>query len=151
MPRFGSPHAFAKLVDRWAFPIKALFWGASVVTIGVAVWLMTVIAWILPSHDPAHIPLWTGVTVGYLVFSGLSITYLRLGPRRAALRVLVLALSICALGAAALGAYEMFRASRRGGDFEGYLLLMSLLLAGHGLVAIAYTWITASIARKVAG
>lgn len=148
--QFGDAHDFAREFDRFVLPIRILFWGASITTVLVAFWLISVIVVILPRHDPTHIPLWTGVTAGYLLFSALSMVYLFVGPRPLVLRITVIALSIAALVFSAVAAGQTLLAMASGRDFEGYLLLMGVLLSAHALLALAYTWISAAIARKVA-
>jgi hypothetical protein len=71
------------------------------------------------------------------------------GPRPALLPAAVVALSLVAV---ALGGYEvqrMLAATGPGAHFEGYLLLMGFVLAGHGLCALAYAALTALIAHRV--
>src|SRR5438477_4154396 len=114
-------------------PLQVLLTLASVVTALVALWLFTVIITILPERDPARIPLWTGVAIGFLVYAGLCLAYLITGSRP--LRVIVLTLSVIAM---ALGAYGVAQVVRRDGHFEGYLMIMGLILACHGIVAFTY-------------
>ena len=123
---------------------------SSAITIAVALWLFSVIAFVLPSRDPSRIPMWTGVAIGFLTYSGLCLAYLIVGPRLAVLRTVVLALSVAAI---ALGAYcvlQMISAAASGRHFEGYLLLMGLVIAGHGIVAFVYAAVSMAIARQIA-
>src|SRR5437879_1426299 len=110
---------------------------ASVVTALVAIWLFTVIVWVLPERDPARIPLWTGVAIGFLVYAGLCLAYLVVGSRL--LRMLVLTLSVIAMALGAYGVAQVVRTSSSDRHFEGYLLIMGLILACHGMVAFTYT------------
>ena len=147
--RFGPAGPLARQFDGFSFPLKVLVTLSSLVTVAVALWLFTVIAWVLPARDPGRIPLWTGVAVGFLVYSGLCITYLVVGPRYRPLQVTVLSLSVAAIALGALGVVQMVQASSSGRHFEGYLLLMGLILGGHGLVAFIYTAMSAAIARRI--
>ena len=106
---------------------------ASLATVLVACWLFTVIAFVLPRRDPAHIPMWTGVGIGLLIYSGLCLAYLMFGPRGRALRLVVLILSVVAIGLGGWAVVRMLTAD--GSHFEGYLLLTGLILAGHGIIA----------------
>lgn len=148
--RFGPAGPLARQFDVFSLPLKILVALASVITVLVALWLFTVIAWVLPAHDPARIPLWTGVAVGFLVYSGLCIAYLVLGPRLWPLQAVVLILSVVAIGLGVYGVVQMVQAAASGRHFEGYLLLMGLILAGHGIVAFTYTALSAVIARRIA-
>jgi hypothetical protein len=145
--RFGPPGPLAREFDGFSMPLKALLGLASLATIAVAGWLFTVIAFVLPRHDPSRIPMWTGVAIGFVVYSGLCIAYLVLGPRVRALQIVVLLLSVGAIGLGGWGVVQMLTADSR--HFEGYLLLMGLILAGHGIIAFAYTAISAAIARRI--
>jgi hypothetical protein len=147
--RFGPAGALAGELNLFSLPLKALLGLASLVTVLVALWLFWVIAAVLPSRDPAHVSMWRGVAVAFLAYSGLCLTYMVLGPRYGVLRFLVVLLS---LGAIVLGGYAVVRMNRvadAGGHFEGYLVLMGLILAGHGLTATAYTVVTSAISRKL--
>jgi cation transport ATPase len=147
--RFGSAGDLARDLDRFSLPLKALFAVATTATVLVACWLFFVIARVLPSRDPAHIPMWRTVAFAFLVYSGLCISYLIVGPRRTVLRYTVLVLSVAAVGLGAYAIVQMIHVANVGGHFEGYLVLMGLILAGHGLTAILYTIITAAIAKRV--
>jgi hypothetical protein len=147
--RFGPAAQLAREVAVFSLPLKALLAVASMATIVVALGLLTLITSVLPARDPDRIPLWTGVAIGFLIYSGLCIAYLVIGPRHAALRTLVLLLSVTAIGLGAYGVIQMIQAATVGQHFEGYLLLMGIVLASHGVVAFIYTAMSAAIARRV--
>lgn len=147
--RFGAPGPLARQFEGFSMPLKAMLALASLATLLVAAWLVSVIAFVLPRHDPDRIPLWTGVVVGYLIYSGLSIAYLVLGARVRALRAVVVALSLVAIALGIWAVAQMVRASASGGHFEGYLMLMGLILAGHGLIALANTLVSFLIAGRL--
>jgi len=119
-------------------------------TIAVALWLFSVIAFVLPSRDPSHLPLWTGVAIGFLLYSGLCLAYLIIGPRQAVLRTMVLALSVAAIAFGVYCVQQMISAAASGRHFEGYLLLMGTIIAFHGIVALVYAAVTVGIARQIA-
>jgi hypothetical protein len=147
--RFGSAGALARDLDRFSLPLKALLALATSATVLVACWLFFVIARVLPARDPTHIPMWRTVAFAFLAYSGLCLTYLVQGPRHAVLRFTVLLLSVVAVALGANAIVQMIHVANVGGHFEGYLVLMGLILAGHGLTAILYTVITAAIARRL--
>ena len=118
-------------------------------TVGVAVWLFWVTAFVLPARDPLHIPMWRIAAVCFLVYGALSWAYLFRGPRSAVLRWLVLALSVAAIGLGLYGILTMIRSAGAGGHFEGYIVLMGLILGGHGWCAVAYTIRTQRVARRL--
>ena len=147
--RFGPAAQFASQFDRFVTPLRLLLVFASIATVGVAIWLFTVIAVVLPAHDPAHIPLWRTVALCFLAYSALSWAYLVLGPRHIVLRWSVLTVSIVAIACGIYGIVDTFRRAAASGDFEGYIVLMGLILCGHGLAAFVYTSISARIARQL--
>ena len=112
---------------------------ASVATAGVAVWLFFVTAFVLPAHDPDHIPMWRTIAVALCAFCALSWGCLATGGRRGLLRWPLLAISAAAVGLGLFGIVDLLRRAGESGDFEGYILLMGLTLAGHGLAGVVYT------------
>lgn len=143
--RFGAPGPLARRFDRFSFPLRLLLACAGFATLGLASWLFIVITTVLPSRDPAHVPLWTGFALGFLAYAALSLAFVLRGPHPAALRaaVTVLSLAAVAFGAAAIAV------TSSSAHFEGYLVLMGVVLAGHGLSALGYVALTAGIARQV--
>ncbi|HKQ60391.1 MAG TPA: permease prefix domain 1-containing protein [Candidatus Polarisedimenticolaceae bacterium] len=147
--RFGPPAPFARQFDRFGAGFKALLLFSTVATVVVALWLFWVIAVVLPAHDPARIPLWRGVALAFLGYSALSWAFLLAGPRNPVLRFSVVTASAAAIACGGYGIVRMILAAARGEHFEGYILLMGLILAGHGCSAIAYTVLTRRIERRV--
>jgi len=148
--RFGPAGPLAAQFGGFSLPLKIMVGLSSAMTIAVALWLFSVIAFVLPSRDPSRIPMWTGVAVGFLVYSGLCLAYLIVGPRQVVLRTVVLALSVAAIGLGAYGVQQMISAAGSGRHFEGYLLLMGLIIACHGIVALVYAAVSVAIARQIA-
>jgi len=148
--RFGPPGPLARQFDGFSLPLKVMLAVASLMTLAVAAWLASVIAFVLPVRDPMHIPLWTGVAIGFLLYSALCIAYLILGARLRWLRTAVLLLSLAAIALGVYAIVQTAQVSAKGGHFEGYLLLMGLILAGHGLIAFCNTALSIIIARRIA-
>ena len=115
----------------------------------VGLWLIFVFAVVLPSRDPEHIPLWRAVAAGFFAYSGLTWAYLIQGPRIAWLRWTVLLLSLAAIALGIYGIVNMIMVAQSGGHIEGYIILMGLILCGHGLTALIYTVLTRRIARAI--
>jgi hypothetical protein len=110
-----------------------------VATAGVALWLFWVTGFVLPARDPTHIPVWRGIAIGLCALCALSWACLATGGRRALLRWPLLAISGTAVAVGLFGCSDMLRRAGDTGDFEGYILLMGLILAGHGVAGILYT------------
>jgi hypothetical protein len=148
--RFGPPGPLAVQFDVFSLPLRVMVGLSSAMTIAVALWLFNVIAFVLPSRDPARVPLWSGVAIGFLAYSGLCLAYLVAGPKHTMLRGVVLTLSVVAIALGAWGVVQMVVAASSGRNFEGYILLMGLILAGQGVVTLAYTAMSVAIARRIA-
>ncbi|HYJ31851.1 MAG TPA: permease prefix domain 1-containing protein [Candidatus Binatia bacterium] len=148
--RFGPAGPLAAQFGGFSLPLKIMVGLSSVMTIAVALWLFSVIALVLPSRDPSRIPFWSGIAIGFLVYSGLCLTYLIVGPRQAALRLVVLALSVAAILFGAYCVLQMVSAASSGRHFEGYLLLLGLIIAAHGIIALVYAAVSVAIARQIA-
>jgi hypothetical protein len=147
--RFGAPGPLAHQFDRFSFALRALLTCAGLATALIALWLFTVISTVLPRHDPEHVPMWTGFAFGFLAYAALTLVFVVRGPRPALLPALVVVLSLAAIVFGGYAVSSMLAAASNGGHFEGYLLVMGIVLTGHGLCALAYTTLTAVIARRV--
>ncbi len=147
--RFGPPGPLARQFDRFSLPLRVLLAGAGLATALIALWLFSVIAFVLPQRDPAHVPMWTALSLGFLCYAALTLAFVVRGPRPPFLPALVVALSLAAIGFGGYAVSRMLAAASGSGHFEGYLLIMGIVLAGHGLCALAYTTLTAEIARRV--
>jgi len=112
---------------------------ASVATTVVVVWLSYVTAFVLPAHDPERLPMWRAIAATMGAFCALSWGCLATGGRRAILRWSLLAVSAGAVALGLFGIVDMIRRAAERGDFEGYIVLMGLILAGHGLAGVLYT------------
>jgi hypothetical protein len=134
-------------MDRFVFPFRFFFLLFSSATALVAVWLCWVIFAVLPVRDPSHVRLWALVGSGFFFFSVLSWAYLAVGPRIALLRRSLIVLSLLAIAAGLYGIVDMMKVAISGGDFEGYIVLMGLVLLGHGASALFYTLLTARLVR----
>jgi len=114
-------------------PLAGLLTIAAAITGGLGLWLLAVCATVLPSRDAAHEPLWLGAAIACLAWSGLAFARVRRGSRRGLLAASVLALSLAAL---AFGFGALVAAVRRT-EFEGYLVVIALVLVAHAIVSIA--------------
>jgi hypothetical protein len=117
-------------------PLRALLGLAALATAGVALWILWVTMAVLPAHDPAHIPMWQVIAVGFLGYSALSGACV--AGRSTPLRWL---LGFASLGAVGLGVYgilDMLHRAQIGADTEGYIVLMGIVLAGHGVIGLVY-------------
>jgi hypothetical protein len=147
--RSGPDSESARPFDKFARPFRLLLGFASLATAGVALWLFWVIAFALPARDPLHLPMGRLVAVCLFAYGALSWAYVHQGPRNAVLRWLVPALSAAAIGFGFYESISMIRSADAGGHFEGYIVLMGLILFGHGLGAIVHTILTQRIARRL--
>jgi hypothetical protein len=119
-------------------PVRTLLGLAAGASWVAAFWLFSVTVTVLPARDPGHIPLWRVVALALVADGGLTWLCLLRSPRPPAIRLLRVGLSAAAV---ALGLWAILAMSARGasgGHFEGYVVLLGVLLAGHGVAALAY-------------
>ena len=108
-------------------------------TAGVALWLFFVTAFVLPAQDADHIPMWRAIAVSLCAFCVLSWGCLATGGRRPLLQRTLLVISGAAVALGLFGCIDMLWRANASGDFEGYILLMGVILAGHGMAGVLYT------------
>jgi hypothetical protein len=120
-----------------AIPVRFVFLLASISTFAVAIWLLFVTTFVLPGRDPAHVPMWRMIGFCGLAFSALSWACLapRIGTRT--LHWALAGASSAAIAFAARAIYSMINLPP-GGHFEGYLVILGLLLGGHGAAGLVY-------------
>ena len=112
---------------------------ATLATTAVGLWLLSVTFTVLPSRDPANVVMWRWTAAGFLGYAALCAALLTAPAPGAWLRRAVLLASLPALACGAFALYAMARRASAGGHFEGYVVLMGLVLLAHAASAIAYT------------
>ena len=147
--RFGASGPLARQFDRFSFPLRALLACGALATGAIALWLCGVVTVVLPRVDPAHVSMWTAIALGCFVYAGLTLLFVVRGPRPVVLPAAVVLLSLAAITFGVYAVGRMLAAAAGHGHFEGYLLLMGAVLAGHGLCALLYVALTAAIARQL--
>lgn len=134
-------------LERLRAPFGALLVLESLATAAVGGWLLWVTAMVLPGHDPAHIPMWRAVAACFFAYSGLCWACVATeaagrSSRAAFLRWSVLIASVAAVTLGLYGIIDTLRRAAASGGFEGYLVLMGLILAGHGVTGVIYALLT---------
>jgi hypothetical protein len=111
---------------------------ASVGSVLVSFWLLSVVTVVLPRANADQIPFWCVVMVGFFVYGAASWYAIQHEGAPPLLRAALIAVSAIAvlLGIAVVVENEI-RAMRTG-DFEAYISLMGIALCGHGVLLIAY-------------
>src|SRR5262245_49299043 len=92
------PGPRARPLGPFALPLRALLTCGALATLMIALWLFTVVTTVLPERDPEHVTQWTVFALGFLVYAVLSLAFVVRGPHPALLRVLVVVLSLAAIG-----------------------------------------------------
>ena len=100
-----------------------------------ATWLLIVTMTVLPARDPAGIPFWSAVTIGLLAYVALTAIYLRRGRRSPIVRAAAILASVAAVAVG--GSWIVIMLTRRDG-FEGYVVLIGAILAGHGAMVLLH-------------
>lgn len=134
LARMGDPRQIAARYGE-PYPLldTAVLLGA-VACAGVAGWLFAVALTVLPGRDPEHVATWAAVAAGFAAYAALSGAYLRLRRRHPFVTVVAAGISAVAILAGAWFAVPMILTS---GDFEGYIVLIGLVLAGQGATVVA--------------
>ena len=132
----------------FAYALRLMLTGLALATGLIALWLGSVVIAVLPSRDPQHVGMWTAIAVACLAYATLSLACVARGARPAWLPA---ALAVGSLAALAFGGYaitSMVRAADDSARFEGYLLVMGVVLAAHGACALAYSALVISTPRR---
>jgi FtsH-binding integral membrane protein len=100
----------------------------ALLSLGASLWLFSVVLFVLPARDPAHVPLWTGIAWAFAAHAALSLASIA-APSRAS-GAAATAASAVALAAGVAGLALTLRADAA--HFEGYAVVLSALLLAHG-------------------
>jgi hypothetical protein len=109
----------------------------------VATWLFVVAATVVPERDPLRVGFWNGVGVGFSLYAVITAIYILRAGRWPVAPVAVLA-SIIAFVAGVSFALPMLLAN---GDFEGYIVLIGLVLVGQATLVLAHAALQVRRAR----
>lgn len=105
----------------------------------IAVWLLTIVVFILPQiGNSARILFWSVVMIGLFTFGAASLSVLRFPSLSVAIRIglVFMASTAILLGITAL--FENEVQSRRSGQGENVISLMAVVLAVHGALLLTY-------------
>lgn len=123
---------------------------ASIATAATAIWLVSVVLFVLPSRDPGNVQVWAGVALAAGILVGLSIaaTRQRDGAGVASLAVLA-SLGLVSAVALAFGMLVVvsFVTTVAAGASEDYLVVVGAILAVHGAFGLAWSGLSLVAAR----
>jgi hypothetical protein len=135
LARIGDPTVVARAYDgRHPIHDAAVLLGA-IACFGVAAWLFVVAGSVVRQLDPTRVSFWNAVGFGYLTYAAITAGYLVIARRSRAGRVFAAGASVAAVLVGAAFAVPMLLTD---GDFEGYIVLMGVVLAGQGVVVLAH-------------
>jgi hypothetical protein len=135
LARIGDPAVVARAYDgRHRVHDAAVLLGA-MACLGVAAWLFVVAASVVRLFDPTRVAFWNAVGFGYLTYAAITAGYVVIARRSRVGRVFAAGSSVAAVLAGAAFAVPMLLTD---GDFEGYIVLMGVVLAGQGAVVLAH-------------
>ncbi len=114
--------------------LRTLLRLATAATAATAAWLVSVSIAVLPVRDPARVGFWLTVAAALLAFAALTALHLaRWGG--ALVRWLAGGVGLLAM---VTGAWLAISTLAGSGEFEGYLVVIGLVVAAHGaLVAVS--------------
>jgi hypothetical protein len=125
----GNPHVAL-------LPLRLLTVGAGLTTGLIAIWLLFVLAMVMPARDPERIPMWSAIAAAMSIYAALTLGFAAGTSAKAWIRVVIGGMSMLAVVAGAYGIAAMLTA--KGRAFEGYVLVMGIVLVVHGSSALAY-------------
>jgi hypothetical protein len=115
--------------------LRILTWLATAATTVTAAWLVDVSLTVLPDRDPTHVGFWLAVAGSLLAFAALTALHL---VRWGGPIVRWLAGGVALLATVA-GAWLAVSTLAGSGDFEGYLVLIGLVVVAHGALVVLST------------
>ncbi len=107
---------------------SASFAPLALLSLGASLWLFSVVLFVLPARDPAHVPLWTGIASAFAAHAVLSLASIAAHSR--VLGAVATAASALALAAGVAGLALALRADAA--HFEGYTVVLAAVLLAHG-------------------
>jgi hypothetical protein len=137
--QFGPAALVAQRYRQIGAMLGRLVIAASSATTCAGIWLMGV-SFVLPARDPGTVAVWRGLAaafVAYGVLSAASVVARADGP---ALRGSVGWLSSAAVVLGALHIGSTVQSLGHAKHFEGYVLLIGVILFTHGVIALAYVF-----------
>jgi HAAS len=134
LTRLGDPRSISEQYASRPVILDGLAALGALACATVAAWLFVVAASMISTADPDRAGFWALVAFGFLGFAVLTAAYLAVGR---SVRSGGLAMGLVALVAIVAGARFAIPMLTTTGDFEGYILLMGMLLMGQGAVVIA--------------
>ena len=134
----GSVPSPVSSASPFSFPAAAALAFTAFATAGASLWLLAVSFTIVPVHDPERAIFWRAIAIALLGFAALSALALRPGRRAAAERVVLGVFGGSAAGVGLGALARMLRMGDADGHFEGYLLVLAIIVASHGLAGLAY-------------
>ena len=138
----GSPREVAAQYPGLAGISRGLLLAASIFSLLISGWLVTVLLFVLPGRNEDQIPFWTLVCAGFAGYGLVSIAYAQGILWQTWARLTLSTLSLAGVGAGAFATWSQADRAAHGGDFEGYIFLMGLGLAAHGALFLAYSFLT---------
>ena len=131
----GGPHVALP-------PLRLLTVGAGLTTGLIAIWLLFVLATVMPARAPERIPMWAAIAAALSIYSALTLGFAAGKSSKAWIRVVIGGMSVLAVVAGGYGIGAMLTANGRA--FEGYVLVMGIVLVVHGSSALAYVTLRGS-------
>lgn len=110
--------------------MRSLLWLGAIAQFTVSVWLLYTIVFVLPSRGSQYIPFWILIMAFFLLLGVLTAAYVR-GRLSARGQWLVSVLCWMAILLGTAGVVDQAVRAVRNLDFEGYIVLMGIILAGH--------------------
>jgi hypothetical protein len=140
--QFGPAALVAQRYQQIGAMLGRLVIAAASATTCAGIWLMGV-SFVLPGRDPGTVMVWRGLATGFVAYGVLSAACGAGRADRPALRWSVGWLSSAAVVLGVLHIGSTVQSLGHARHFEGYVLLIGVILVAHGVIALAYVFRTA--------
>ncbi|MBI5404662.1 MAG: hypothetical protein HY976_00380 [Candidatus Kerfeldbacteria bacterium] len=110
----------------------------SVASLLVSAWLMAVLLFTLSRVNPAAVPFWIGVMLGFFVLGAGSMVLVRFPAWPRAARIASTFVAGVAILFGLLVIFQNEVQARRGGDWEVYMTMIGLVAIANGIAVIVF-------------
>jgi hypothetical protein len=137
--RFGPAAEFAAQLPKGDAVLRLLTLASASGSVAVGLLVAWIVVFVLPAENADQMPFWTVVSCGFLGYGALTWLYFSTSLGRTFARVLALG-SASAIFVGLTAIVHSLYLARVTGDWEAYVTIFGLVLAGHGAVLTAYLW-----------
>lgn len=137
--RFGTAEEFAAQLPKGDAVLGLMTLAGACGSVAVGLLVAWIVMFLLPAENADQRPFWTVVSGGFLGYGALTWLYFSATLRTTLARALLLGSAAAILLGLTAVAHSLYLA-RVTGDWEAYVTIFGLVLAGHGVALSSYLW-----------